>query len=61
MSQEGVQDVQLVEGTVNGEVFESFITMTLLPILNPFDGNNASSVLIMDNASIHHLDQVILT
>ena len=59
MSQEGVQDVKLVEGTVNGAVFEDFITTTLLPILNPFDGNNTSSVVVMDNAAIHHVDQVI--
>ena len=58
MSQEGVRDVQFVEGTVNGEIFEDFVTRTLLPILNPFDGSNASPVFILDNASIHHVEQV---
>ena len=59
MSLEGMQDVQLVEGTVNGEKFEDFVINTLIPILNPFDGNNNHSVVNMDNCAIHHLDQVI--
>ena len=59
MSLEGMQDVQLVEGTVNGEKFEDFVINTLIPILNPFDGNNDHSVVIIDNCTIHHLDQVI--
>lgn len=58
MSQEGVQDVQFVEGSVNGDVFEGFLRTTLLPILNPFDGNNTSSVVIWDNAAIHHVERV---
>lgn len=34
MSMEGVLDVYLAEGTVNGIKFEGFIRSTLLPILN---------------------------
>ena len=30
----------------------------MLPILLPFDGNNPRSVVVMDNASIHHLPRV---
>ena len=59
MSFEGMQDVQLVEGTVNGDKFEDFVINTLIPILNAFDGNNNHSVVIMDNCAIHHLDQVV--
>ena len=59
MSLEGMQDVQLVEGTVNGDKFEDFVINTLIPILNPFDGNNNHSVVTMDNCDIHHLDQVV--
>ena len=40
MSMEGILDVQLVEGSVNGDKFEEFVTETLIPILNPFDGTN---------------------
>ena len=57
--QQGIHDVQIVEGSVNGDKFESFITDTVIPILNPFNGSNSLSVVIMDNCSIHHVDQVI--
>ena len=56
MSMQGIHDVQIV---VNGDKFESFITDTVIPILNPFNGSNSLSVVIMDNCSIHHVDQVI--
>lgn len=55
MSLEGIHDVQIV-GSVNGE---EFVTETLMPILNPFDGTNTRSVVIMDNCSIHHVDPVV--
>ena len=31
---------------------------SVLPIILPFDGMNPRSLIVMDNASIHHLDQV---
>ena len=43
---------------VNGDKFEQFIENTVLPIINPFDGSNPLSVVIMDNCSIHHIDRV---
>ena len=30
-----------------------------MPILQPFNGSNARSVVVMDNASIHHVDRVV--
>ena len=59
MSMEGIHEVQLVEGSVNGDKFEEFVTETLMPILNPFDGTNPRSIVIMDNCSVHHVDPVI--
>ena len=55
MSLEGIQDVYLAEGTVNGERFEDFIMRTLLPILQPFNWINPHSVVIMD---IDHMEGV---
>ena len=43
MALEGILDVQVLSGTVNGERFTHFVTDTLLPILNNFDGNNSVS------------------
>ena len=58
MSLDGISDVYLFEGSVNGEKFEQFVRACLVPILQPFNWVNPDSVLIMDNASIHHVDSV---
>jgi hypothetical protein len=58
MSMQGIHDVAIMEGTVNGDRFEQFVANTLLPILNPFNGSNPLSIVVMDNCSIHHVDQV---
>ena len=56
VSTRGVEDVYIYKGTVNGEVFEDFVRTTLLPMLQPFNGINSQSVVILDKASIHHLN-----
>ena len=59
ISMDGIHDVFIAEGTMNGERFTMFVRNVLLPHLNPFNGVNPRSVVIMDNASIHHVDQVV--
>ena len=59
LSTEGIEDVYLTEGIVNEEVFERFVRTSLMPILKPFNGTNSHSVVVLDNASIHHMDNVI--
>ena len=54
----GIEDTFTTSNTVDGEKFEEFICQCVLPILLPFDGLNPRSVVIMDNASIHHLERV---
>ena len=51
MSTEGMEDVYIVEGNVTGEVFVKFVRNCLLPILQPFNGTNSHSMVVMDNAS----------
>ena len=58
MSHQGILDVCLFEGSVNGERFEGFVKNTLLPTLKPFNCVNEHSVVILDNASIHHVSGV---
>lgn len=58
MSTEGIHDVYLAESSVNGEKFERFVKESLLPVLMPFNGVNPHSVVVMDNASIHHVHAV---
>ena len=55
MSVAGIHDVYLAEGNVNGDRFEKYIQDCLIPSLLPFNGTNPRSIVIMDNASIHHV------
>jgi transposase len=55
---DGIHDVYLHHGTMNGEYFVNFIQKCLLPILQPFNWLNPRSVVILDNASIHHVQEV---
>jgi len=56
MSVAGIHDVYLAEGSVDGDRFSHYVTEYLLPVLLPFNGTNPRSIMIMDNASIHHVD-----
>ena len=58
MTTRGIEDVFVCKGSVDGEVFQQFLCQCVLPIILPFDGNNPQSVVVMDNASIHHLERV---
>ena len=51
----GIEDVYTSKETINGERFEEFLCQCLLPITMPYDGVNPHSIVVMDNASIHHL------
>lgn len=55
----GLLDVYTTSGSVNEEVFLDFLERSLLPQLLPFDGVNPHSVVLMDNAAIHHTDRVV--
>lgn len=52
-------DVGLNQENVNGATFEGFVDEKLCPNLLPFDGINPRSVVIMDNAAIHHTQAAI--
>ena len=58
MTTKGIEDVYVTRDSVNGEKFVEFICQCVLPIIMPFDGHNHNSVVIMDNASIHHVERV---
>ena len=55
----GIEDVTIYEENIDGQVFSSDLEQTILPILQPFNGSNPQSILIMDNASIHHIEGVM--
>ena len=57
MSMEGIIALKLVKGSVDGDAFYDFIC-SLLPQFMPFNGFNKHSIVICDNCSIHHVDEV---
>ena len=59
MSYLGVEDVYILEDTVDGDVFEDFCRKCLIPLLMPFNGINTHSVVVMDNCSVHHVNGVV--
>ena len=61
MSMEGVLDCSFVTGGVDGDAFQKFIDENLLSKLQPFNGTNPHSIVIMDNCSIHHVQQCVQT
>ena len=40
------------------ETFAIFIEENILPIMQPFTGTNPQSIIMLDKASIHHVDNV---
>ena len=58
MTTRGIEDVYTTQENVDGDKFLDFLFQCVLPIILPFDGQNPRCVLVMDNASIHHLDRV---
>ena len=56
---DGIVDVYTTDGSVDGEKFCTFVERNLLPQLLPFNGINPRSVVIMDNAPIHHVDDAV--
>ena len=59
LSTRGTEDVCLAEGSVDGDLFVHFVEHSLLSLLQPFNGSNARSIVVMDNASVHHVDRVV--
>jgi transposase len=51
---DGLVSVQCSRDSINEDVFCEFLERYLLPHLLPFNGVNPRSVVILDNASIHH-------
>ena len=56
MCMDGVIDIQITTESVNGGKFCDFLECCLLHQLLPYNGVNARSVVILDNASIHHIE-----
>ena len=58
MSTRGIENIQVVQNTVNGDTFLHFVQNCVVPILQPFDGTNPRSIVVIDNATFHHVARV---
>jgi len=59
MNNKGVLDYNTVTGGVSAATFDHFIGTSLLPHLQPFNGVNPCSIVVLDNASIHHASDML--
>ena len=59
MCHDGIVSIELTNSTVNHEIFFDFVRSKLIPNMMPFDGNNQCSIVIMDNLSVHHVQEII--
>lgn len=58
ISIDGLLAVEITTDKVNGEIFLDFLRGSLIPELCPFDGYNPRSAIIMNNCSIHRVQEV---
>ena len=59
MSHNGIIDFYTTLSTVNSDSFLKFVQNCLIPVLKPFNGVNEHSIVVLDNAAIHHVDNVV--
>ena len=52
ISSSGLIGYELHTGGVSGEEFYDFVRGTLIPNMNPYDGDSDNSILVLDNCSI---------
>ena len=55
----GIEDVFIIDKNVNGDTFLQFVKQCLVPLLQHFNGTKFHSVVIIDNAAIHHVTTVV--
>lgn len=58
MSMEGIIALKIVRGGVGGDEFYQFTCDSLLQHLMPYNGTTKHSIIILDNCSIHHVNEV---
>ena len=58
MSTEGIIAYECFTGTLDSSRFFDFVRGTLIAQMHSFDGSSPRSILIMDNCSVHHVQEI---
>ena len=58
MSTEGIIAYDSFTGTLDSSHFFDFVRGTLIAQMHSFDGSSPQSILIMDNCSVHHVQEI---
>ena len=58
ISTDGVVCLELSTQTVDSDMFYDFIRGNLIPQMARFDGINLKSIVILDNCTVHHVEEV---
>ena len=59
ISSSGLVSVELTRSNVDRELYFDFVRSCLIPNMMVFDGINPRSVAVMDNLSVHHVQEVL--
>ena len=59
LSTDGLVAMKLINGTTNANTFFDFARGDLIPYMNSFDGLSPKSIIILDNCSIHRVEEVL--
>ena len=58
---DGLFDVMTVRETTDGDTFYEFVQTHLLQHLMPFNGTNPHYVVVLDNFTVHHVPEVVVS
>ena len=59
LTKDGILATELRTGTTDSDKFYDFLRGSVIPNMHPYDGVAPKSILIMDNCSIHHVQDVL--
>ena len=55
----GANDPDPTRGTVDGQRFKLWVMEKLIPILGNFENSEPRSIVVLDNASVHHVEGIV--
>ena len=56
---DGVVALEMTTSSVDRNIFFDFVRGSLIPNMQQFNGTNSRSIVVMDNLTVHHTDEVV--